>query len=100
MVSKVLLIKIEKNYKAGTSWTAKNSDFAQQLIIDLGSVRNITQIAIQGRPHSVEYVTEFTISYGYNGLDYADFKEPGGNIKVTEASEFISNVPIHIFSQS
>lgn len=48
----------------------------------MGSVRNITTIAIQGRPHSVECVTEFTISYGYNGLDYADFKEPGGNIKV------------------
>lgn len=79
-----------KNYKAGTSWTAKNSDFAQQLIIDLGSVRNISLIAIQGRPHSVEYVTEFTISYGYNGLDYADFKEPGGNIKVTETSVFCS----------
>lgn len=48
----------------------------------MGAVRNITAIAIQGRPHSVEYVSEFTISYGYNGLDYADFKEPGGNIKV------------------
>lgn len=52
----------------------------------MGSVRNITAIALQGRPHSVEYVTEFTISYGYNGLDYADFKEPGGNIKVNERS--------------
>lgn len=52
----------------------------------MGSVRNITAIAIQGRPHSVEYVTEFTISYGYNGLDYADFKEPGGNIKVKISS--------------
>lgn len=52
----------------------------------MGSVRNITAIAIQGRPHSVEYVTEFTISYGYNGLDYADFKEPGGNIKVKFSS--------------
>lgn len=72
--------------KAGTSWTAKNSDFAQQLVIDLGSIRNISRIAIQGRPHSTEYVTEFTISYGYNGLDYAEFKEPGGNVKVTHTT--------------
>lgn len=71
---------------AGTSWTAKNSDFEQKLVIDLGNVRNITAIAVQGRPHSVEYVTEFTISYGYNGLDYADFKEPGGNVKVNSAN--------------
>lgn len=45
-------------------------------------MRNITKIAIQGRPHSIEYVTEYTISYGYNGLDFADYKEPGGNVKV------------------
>ena len=67
---------------AGNAWTAQNSDFEQQLIIDLGSVRNITRVSIQGRPHSSEYVTEFSISYGYNGLDYADYKEPGGNTKV------------------
>lgn len=52
------------------------------MIIDLGDVKNITRIEIQGRPHSTEYVTEFSISYGYNGLDYQDFKEPGGNTKV------------------
>lgn len=63
-------------------WTSRNSDFVQELIIDLGSVQNITAIAIQGRPDVVKYVEEFTISYGYNGLDYTDFKEPNGNIKV------------------
>ena len=42
-------------------------------------------MAIQGRPHSTEYVTEYTISYGYNGLDFADFKEPGGNVKVNKS---------------
>jgi hypothetical protein len=25
---------------------------------------------------------EYTISYGTNGLDYADYKEPGGNSMV------------------
>jgi contactin associated protein-like 2 len=54
------------------------------LIIDLGATKNITRIAIQGRPHHSEYVSEFSISYGYNGLDYADYKEPGGNTKVKE----------------
>lgn len=43
---------------------------------------NITRIATQGRPHSAEFVNEYGISYGYNGLDYADYKEPGGNVKV------------------
>lgn len=45
-------------------------------------MRNLTRITMQGRPHSSEYVTEFSVSYGYNGLDYADYKEPGGNVKV------------------
>lgn len=70
------------SFLAGTSWTAKSSDFQQNLIVDLGSTKNISSIAIQGCPHSLEYVTEFTISYGTNGLDYVDFLEPGGNIKV------------------
>jgi hypothetical protein len=48
----------------------------------LGQTRNITRIAIQGRHNQNEYVSEFRISYGYNGLVYADFKEPGGNTKV------------------
>lgn len=43
-------------------------------------------MALQGRPHSTEYVTEYTVSYGYNGLDFADFKEQGGNVKVNTAA--------------
>lgn len=69
--------------EGGNAWTASENDFGQQLIIDLGSVMNITRIATQGRPHSAEYVREFGVSYGYNGLDYADYKEPGGDTKVT-----------------
>nr|CAD7425131.1 unnamed protein product [Timema monikensis] len=65
----------------GNAWTAQSSDFGQYLVIDLGQVRNITEIATQGRPFSSEYVMEYSISYGTNGLDYADYKEPGGNTK-------------------
>jgi hypothetical protein len=74
--------KTFKNTKGGNAWTSSISDFQQFLIIDLGQTRNITRVAIQGRPHHNEFVSEFSISYGYNGLDYADFKEPGGNTKV------------------
>jgi hypothetical protein len=74
-------------WKGGNAWTSAVSDFQQYLIIDLGVTRNITRIAIQGRPHHSEYVSEFSVSYGYNGLDYADFKEPGGNTKVKKRME-------------
>lgn len=73
--------------KGGYSWTAQQSDFDQQFIIDLGDVRNITRIETQGRPHSNEYLTEYSISYGFNGLDYIDYREPGGNTKVTKGAE-------------
>lgn len=78
-------------------------------MIDLGIVRNVTRIEIQGRPHSNEYVTEFSISYGFNGQDYIDYKEPGGNTKVTMALLFrgvnnewtiscsIHTLPLHNF---
>lgn len=69
--------------KAGTSWTARHSDFDQRLVIDLGSIKNISLIAIQGRPHSSEYVTEFAISYGINDLEFSDYKESGGNLRVS-----------------
>ncbi|KAK2575769.1 hypothetical protein KPH14_007155 [Odynerus spinipes] len=61
---------------------ASSSDFDQYLIIDLGQVMNITAVATQGRAHKNEYVMEYGISYGTNGLDYVDFKEESGNIKM------------------
>lgn len=76
-----LLFSIETT-QGGNAWSSRISDFQQYLIIDLGVTRNITRIAIQGRPHHSEYVSEFSVSYGYNGLDYADYKEPGGHTKV------------------
>ncbi|KPJ11812.1 Neurexin-4 [Papilio machaon] len=63
------------------AWTASESDFDQQLVIDLGVVRNVTRIATQGRAHSQEFVQEYHISYGSNGLDYVQYKAAGGEVK-------------------
>ncbi|KAF7414323.1 hypothetical protein HZH68_002812 [Vespula germanica] len=63
----------------GNAWTASSSDFGQYLTIDLGQVMNITAVATQGRSHKNEYVMEYGISYGTNGLDYVDFKEESGD---------------------
>ncbi|XP_062129013.1 neurexin-4 isoform X1 [Drosophila sulfurigaster albostrigata] len=82
---------------AGTSWSAKHSDFDQRLIIDLGLVRNVTHIALQGRPHSNEYVTEYTISYGITDLEFADYKEPGGNVKMFKGNSDGNNIHYNIF---
>lgn len=45
-------------------------------------MKNITRIATQGRAHSQEFVQEYHISYGSNGLDYVRYKAPGGEVKV------------------
>lgn len=66
----------------GSTWTASNSDFEQYLTLDLGQTMRVMRIDTQGRPHTSEYVMEYGVSYGSNGLDYADYKEPGGNTKV------------------
>lgn len=70
----------------GNAWTASSSDFGQYLIIDLGQVMNITAIATQGRSLQNEYVMEYRIGYGTNGLDYVDFKEEDGHAKVNSFS--------------
>ncbi|KAL2720327.1 neurexin-4 isoform X2 [Vespula squamosa] len=70
----------------GNAWTASSSDFGQYLTIDLGQVMNITAVATQGRAHKNEYVMEYGISYGTNGLDYVDFKEESGNTKVRDSA--------------
>ena len=67
---------------------AENSDFDQALIVDLGTVKNVTGIATQGRAHSNEYVMEFRIQYGSNGKDWIDYKEVDGSPKL-----FTGNAP-------
>ncbi|XP_004931219.1 neurexin-4 isoform X1 [Bombyx mandarina] len=69
------------------AWTASESDFDQQLIVDFGSVKNITRIAVQGRAHSQEFVQEYHISYGSNGLDYVQYKAPGGEVKMFHGNQ-------------
>ena len=66
----------------GSAWTAENSDFEQALLVDLGTVKNITGIATQGRAHSDEYVQEFMIQYGSNGKDFIDYKAVDGSPKL------------------
>ncbi|KAK4880887.1 hypothetical protein RN001_004206 [Aquatica leii] len=70
----------------GNAWTAHNNDFEQKLIFDLGQVTNVTRVWTQGRTHSNEYVMEYSVSYGSNGYDYTDYKEPGGDTRLFKAN--------------
>lgn len=48
----------------------------------------VTSIVTQGRAESSEYVETFGISYGSNGLDYAEYKESSGNTKVINNTQY------------
>lgn len=69
-----------------SAWTASQSDFAQYLIIDLGKKYNITSISSQGRAYSSEYVMEYRVDYGYDGQDFAPYRDRNGNIKIFDAN--------------
>lgn len=47
----------------------------EYLQIDLGVVRQVQHIALQGRPHSTDFVKTFYLKYGNNGLDFNSFGE-------------------------
>ncbi|KAI1289294.1 Neurexin-4 [Halotydeus destructor] len=65
----------------GSSWTAGQSDFGQYLIVDLGEKKNITSVAVQGKPYTAEYVQEYRLDYGNDGQDFASYRDRHGNIK-------------------
>ena len=73
----------------GSAWTAKNQDFSQYLTLDLGDIMNVTGIATQGRNSPKEFVMEYGISYGSNGLDYADYREVDGSTKVSPTVNYV-----------
>lgn len=68
------------------AWTASSSDFGQYLIMDLGQPMNVTAIATQGRLSQNEYVLEYLLNYGTNGVGYVDYKEEDGYAKVGSLS--------------
>lgn len=47
----------------------------EYLQIDLGVVRQVKHIALQGRPGSSDYVKTFYLKYGNNGLDFNSYGE-------------------------
>lgn len=71
---------------SSSAWTAGQSDFAQYLIVDLGKKFNITSVSTQGRAYASEYVMEYRVDYGYDGQDFAPYRDRNGNIKIFDAN--------------
>ncbi|CAK9304633.1 unnamed protein product, partial [Gordionus sp. m RMFG-2023] len=65
-----------------TAWTSSNTDINQYLQIDLESTKQITSIVTQGRPNTLEFVSEFLITYSENNKEWIHYKDQNGIPKV------------------
>ncbi|XP_011301961.1 neurexin-4 isoform X1 [Fopius arisanus] len=79
------------------AWTSASSHSYQYLIIDLGQLMNVVAIATQGRNNNGEYVTEYSINYGTNDLDYVDVKEEGGYPKMFKGNTDAESIKLNKF---
>lgn len=65
----------------------------EYLQIDLGVVRQVRHIALQGRPGSSDYVKTFYLRYGDNGLDFSNYGE-NATVKYKVDNGFLLHVLI------
>lgn len=65
----------------------------EYLQIDLGVVRQVRHIALQGRPGSSDYVRTFYLRYGDNGLDFSNYGE-NATVKYKVDNGFLLHVLI------
>ncbi|XP_057341760.1 neurexin-4 isoform X1 [Microplitis mediator] len=79
------------------SWTASSSDAKQYFMIDLGQVMNVSSIVTKGRENHGEYVMEYSISYGFNNLDYIPYKDENGNNKMFKGNVNAESIKLNRF---
>lgn len=65
----------------------------EYLQIDLGVVRQVRHIVLQGRPGSSDYVKTFYLRYGDNGLDFNNYGE-NATVKYKVDNGFLLHVLI------
>ena len=65
----------------GGSWSAAVNDAHQWFQVDFGNWTRVSGISTQGRSSTAEWVITYRVSYSYNGLLFADYKE-GPDAKV------------------
>ena len=62
----------------GGAWSAKTTDENPWLQIDLGGLyATVTAVATQGRHDKDEWVTEYTLQYSNETLNFTHYREPG-----------------------
>ena len=77
-VSKAINSRLHFLFRSGTNygaWIAKTNDVFQYLQINFGNWTKVTRVAIQGRQDADQWVTSFSLSYGYDAVFFKDYNE-------------------------
>ena len=62
------------------AWSADRNDYKQSLQIDLIVKHRVTRVATQGRNRVYQWVTEYTLQYSNDSLNFQDYTEDGENV--------------------
>lgn len=57
------------------AWSARVLDTHQWLEVDFGNLTTVSVIATQGRQDVNQWITEYRVSYSFDGLLYAAYRE-------------------------
>ena len=71
-------LNLKKGVHGGGAWSAKHNNQNQWLQVDLGSSKNITRLATQGRNgDDPQWVTRYKMEYSSNGTSFHCYQEHG-----------------------
>ena len=73
------------NYTSGSSWCAGASDTNPYLQIDLQKLHIICALSTQGNSKADQWVKTYTLQLSTDGITWTDYKELGGQVKVSRA---------------
>ena len=57
------------------AWIAKYNTRTQWLQVNFGGYKRLVKFATQGREDARQWVTQYTLAYSQNGMNWADYKE-------------------------
>ena len=60
------------------SWIPQTADLGQWIQVDLGNISMVTKIATQGSHEEADWVTEYMVSYSFDGGNF-HFYRPASN---------------------
>ncbi len=61
------------------AWSPSSLELGQWIQVDLGNITMVTKIATQGRKSALEWVTEYEVSYSFDGGYYKFYRQALNN---------------------